>query len=54
MLPIHVTSVTQTWQSANTTAMHLPQSKKNLAFFYLITPLNVPYRSRLTPRGSRG
>jgi len=49
MLPIHLTSVTQTRQSANTIAMHLSQSKKNLAFFYLITPLNVPYHTFLAP-----
>lgn len=49
MLPIHFTSVTQTRQSANTIAMHLPQSKKNLAFFYLIAPLNIPYHSCLAP-----
>lgn len=49
MLPIHFTSVTQTQRSANTIAMHLPQSKKNLAFFYLITSMNIPYRTCLAP-----
>lgn len=28
--------------------------KKNLAFFYLITPLNIPYHTCLTPWGSQG
>lgn len=54
MLPTHFTAVTQTWQSANTTAMYLPQSNKNLAFFNLITPLNIPYHNCLAPWGSQG
>ena len=54
MLPIHFTSVAQTWQSASTIARHLLQSKKNLAFFYLITSLNIPYHTCLAPRGSQG
>lgn len=53
-LPIHFTSVTQTQQSANTIAMHLPRSNKNLAFFYLITSMNIPYRTCLAPWGSQG
>jgi len=40
---------TQTWQGAHTIATHLPQSNENLAFFYLITPLNIPYQTCLVP-----